>query len=530
VRLAKHILVVILSLSITQIGSAQQLASGSKGAEQLINFERVNEKWSIKESQTKFYDETTRNEYEKFMEFVVRDKIPSGIPNGHVITLGSQGDPILTPTRDLEESSILVRQSDLDILQNRLLIDSQELQFNTWRETTYRSIEQIMDFVDNTVQQTVDIVGSKPDIKIADLSTTIANLCVNGDLACLRGSFSISKEGMRNSVVVSDLADRPAWVAQCQGARKEFSDLVEPNLKTIVQSGGILSANEALQEVVNTFDHRCLSDATQLPGFVLKRLAVLKMSDSGSPFCTALRVSDSQFLTAKHCFLDDGKKDDSRIRKAKFYMYIAPQEGLAIDQTIELDIHDPCVSGCDVGDVRKNMPAKIDNILISIVDGLANLESPYSKIKLAQVLGDELLIPGYFVFHQVRTKSEGKSIDGIRVDRRWELSADSDGELCRILDADDSFNGCLVHNCQALPGFSGAPLIQRDGVNFSVAGVHVTPDLSNKKGLIRHHCARKFVFGEKKNDESRAKFPVLRSGNLASSINLKRMEKLGWVK
>ncbi|MEO1662110.1 MAG: trypsin-like serine protease [Pseudomonadota bacterium] len=252
--------------------------------------------------------------------------------------------------------------------------------------------------------------------------------------------------------------------------------------------------NEPQAEILaKNFDDVCLDKAASIDARILDRLAVLKMPNVETPFCTAFRTGPATFLTARHCFHDRqrGKAMNDRMKQARVFMYRAPDVAIEIEEVRNS-------SGFDTsGQTNKEIKSINDFITLK-----AKAPDPsVSNLAIsAPVIGAELVIPGHYIFADRRGVSVGPTTwqSEIRTSRRLA------GGYCRIYDYSESTSGgaCLIHRCQVMPGFSGSPMIQIDDQNeMSLVGVHVRGE-----GFLGHHCPSQFAIGSLN--------PVSRRGNI----------------
>lgn len=287
----------------------------------------------------------------------------------------------------------------------------------------------------------------------------------------------------------------PEDLRECADARSAFNEIVERNKQAFQKLDTSWTRISGAKQAARRFDKACLAGPEELPDYVAQRLAVVKVGDNPLPECTAFQISPTKFLTAKHCFHDQetGLPNWSALTDSLVFRYADPGKAIAIEPVKRKEI--PRTKP------GQELSSHSDFIVLNTVDPVEG----GGQVSIAPaVLGNEVLIPGYF--HFARTSSGSISQSSWRDSMR--LTKSVGGGYCRVFDvsARDE-TGCLVHLCQAIPGFSGSPVLQSvpNGA-FTLVGLHVRADGNRKR-----NCPTPFLIG---NDR-----PIVDHGNLAVVIS-----------
>lgn len=360
--------------------------------------------------------------------------------------------------------------------------------------------------------QTVDPVET--NISKQELDTLSEVTCGTWGTPCSNDSVEINGSAIKESVQVRSL-DMPDLVA-CKTARDKFRQIIEANPETS-HSGKEWRSLSGAGTAAKAFDRACLDPANNIDTEVLRNLAVVKVPDSVVPFCGAYRIGPKQFLTAMHCFQKpNGGVDMERLRKAQLFLYNSPTDAITLDPDSLPSIEDRRrFSG-----VTKEIPARRDFVILTAetVDKAGTL-APAPNIG-ASIIGEPVVIPGYFYYHEQHATSAGDWTKGIRKTKL--LGRD----YCRIYDVslEASSGGCLIHRCQVISGFSGSPVLQRDKKGqLYLIGVHVR----GASGLD-HHCASPFALAQAAGRED-STTPIVGVSNIAALITQELLLQSGWT-
>lgn len=282
----------------------------------------------------------------------------------------------------------------------------------------------------------------------------------------------------------------------CARARAEFNTQIERLLNQATHITELIGSDRQ-RDAIRAFDQSCLSPASTLPPEILDRLAVLRLPGVERPFCTAFQTGPDTFLTARHCFHDrvSGYPLRRFMETAQLFHFRRPGTPIEFVNPTAAEIG---TTNMQTGHKRE-IPAQEDFLILKA----EVRDDSVSKIELGEpVLGSRLIVPGIFLFADTRDRANDKA--GWAQDIR--TSREPEGGECRLLDASLATDGkqCLVHYCQALPGFSGSPVMQySDDGSLALIGVHV-----RAAGNEDHHCRGPFAIGANK--------PSVAFGNFAS--------------
>lgn len=252
----------------------------------------------------------------------------------------------------------------------------------------------------------------------------------------------------------------PAAARSCALSQNIFLKDIEGELRT-----GRLSQNlsdeerAALSSAAKAFDNDCLERIASAPsdpmGVPLDRLAILTDTDEGS-FCMAAYLGGGRFLTANHCRFDE---------------YGTPRD------KVVLSLADGSKANLVAQFAAEGAPASSRGAVdwAVLVAPALNNHQPASVLRaVAPAIHRETRLIGYFALADLeatilsRRRPQWK--DALRATRDIGIDA------CRVVDLATGglAGGCVMHDCQSLPGFSGAPLFVRgnDG-SWGLAGIHV---------------------------------------------------------
>ena len=282
----------------------------------------------------------------------------------------------------------------------------------------------------------------------------------------------------------------------CAKARADFDSQIESRINLATQMTDLIGSDRQ-RDAVRAFDQSCLSSASTIPSEILDRLAILRLPGVERPFCTAFQIGPDTFLTARHCFHDSASGYPLRrvMETAQLFHFRRPGTPIEFANPAAAEIG---MRNMETGH-RREIPSQ-DDFLILKAD---TRDDAVPEIALGEpVLGSKLIVPGIFLFADTGGRTNDKS--GWVLDIR--TGRDPEGGECKLVDTSMTIDGkqCLVHYCQALPGFSGSPVMQygEDG-SLSLIGVHV-----RAAGQEDHHCTGPFAIGTKR--------PSVAFGNFAS--------------
>ena len=215
----------------------------------------------------------------------------------------------------------------------------------------------------------------------------------------------------------------------------------------------------------------------------MSRLVIL--TKDGWPFCSGLRISRRQVLTAKHCLFEPhlgrpldhtlsllGQSENNRIEAYFLDDLNASHRLRRIDSSLQ---------------PSSEIRVRDDHLVLALATPGSQLTDPDDVSVLvageSAVIHEPALLIGYYAFHNPawRFQLAGNQLrtwqDGLRLTR---------GSYCRIFDKSKN-DHCLAHGCQSMVLFSGGPLLSLDpalpdGV-VKLLGVH------SRSGTEAKSCA-----------------------------------------
>lgn len=307
----------------------------------------------------------------------------------------------------------------------------------------------------------------------------------SGKISLFRDWVQTVEPGRAPGVKNPRVGPTPKIPEGCAVAQMLFNSKVEHGLNRILTGGG-LPANLSRPEfeaISADFDTKCLAKADaisqNLTKPTLSGVAVI-LNQYGQPFCSAIYLGDKKFATAHHCLT---AQFDSATAVQIFGMN--PQEGHELFAI-----------------TNKSPPAPktanpYDDFAIFSIATMPSGLGDYNLKTHKPVVGEQLAVVGLYRLYNPTTAlasaesglstSDGKWREGIRA-----TAPISDG-YCRTVDfssVDDTGHGCLIHSCQTLKGFSGAPTFSKSangewgllGVNVS----HGDTDSLEKCGALKN--------------------------------------------
>lgn len=357
------------------------------------------------------------------------------------------------------------------------------------------------EYPDQCVEPEIEIEA--PDLPQAGgFGETVASFFI-GDTSTSVVSLVVKPEELK--IFKVNLAPIMDWLRQvtepsealqaCSVARGEFNRIVEKHKPVFEKLDTSWTKISGAVNAAKAFDEACLSGPDELPDYVTERLAVIKLGNDPLPHCTAFQISPSHFLTAKHCFhnQETGQPAWETLDGSLLYRFAEPGTAIEIEPVRKSQI--PKTSaGVELRSFR-------DFIVLKSKTAIGSSTPPELP---PAIIGNEVLIPGYF--HFARTTNRGLTQSSWRDSIRSTKSIG--GGYCRIFDVSArGGTGCLVHLCQAIPGFSGSPVLQSSAPNtYSVVGVNVRAD-----GNRRYNCPTPFLIGDDR--------PIVDHGNLAALVS-----------
>lgn len=433
-------------------------------------------------------------------------------PLGIELALSDNGRVTLQPASGLNTDQIKISNELLEILESgefesRIRIDGtipateeegieEELEGSLSGEGAYAASNSLLK-PRKGQEQTVDPVDTGIDIDGLDLVEAVCdtdpNLCADSvDVDEVSADF-IRIRADEILQAVANTAQLNAADESCSDAQQVFRSEVEFD----AASSGDFTAwrnKPGAQAYAKDFDDACLDKSSSIRSEVLDRLAVLRMPNVETPFCTAFQIGPSTFLTARHCFQNSerGLRRKDRMSRALLFSFRDPTTPIEFKE----------IQNSEVPETKR-----LPNKEIRSVEDYIVLEAKISNPAIAPLnptvplIGAEVVIPGHFIFADRRNVSLGPDTwkSEIRISKHLA------GGYCRIYDFAKSRDGgaCLIHRCQVTPGFSGSPVLQFDSADtLRLVGVHVRGE-----GDLAHHCPARYAIGGIN--------PVSRQGNIA---------------
>jgi hypothetical protein len=260
--------------------------------------------------------------------------------------------------------------------------------------------------------------------------------------------------------------DQSPSFRSCSTARSGFSRRIEDIVYGDYFRPGDTIANDAqnYQNAIAAFDQSCLEVVKPGPvdsqGLPLKLIGVLERAN-GQAFCMAGYLGKGTFITARHCREIGGANvfvslaDGSKFRMPLAY----------IDENLG--------SGGGTGS---------DDVVRFRVASLAR-DTLAQPLGFAQpTAGNSLRVIGYFAYADPATTFRDGSLpkwtDALRATRMHGVNS------CRVIDVTppsrDGGLGCIQHSCQAFKGFSGSPMLVKNGSQWMLVGIHTGTNDSSR--------------------------------------------------
>lgn len=238
----------------------------------------------------------------------------------------------------------------------------------------------------------------------------------------------------------------------CASAQKAFSTQVEPYLRD--------GLSKDWPDVTRQFEANCLDPlpAVAVVGDIepVARVAVLLNADRAG-ICTAYHWKANLFLTAAHCFTEP-------VGPVVFLQRTAAPAAVYRIKRRRDDLLPPAAG--PQGDIAA---FEVDGLPAAVLAVAAAATAP------APQPDTPALLPGLFILADGTTTTPPLQ----------SLRQTKPAEYCRVYrqKRDAAGRGCIEHSCQALPGFSGAPLFVKVGAEWRLAGIHVSgakdPDVAS---------------------------------------------------
>lgn len=423
--------------------------------------------------------------------------------------------PILKSNPRASANEISITQSALIELTKKYELntpqDNQNLELSIERKLSGQGIheKEVKNFSHSKGEtfQTVDPINGETS---PEETQRINNICPDPNINCIINSVIIDSSGLGDSVTAPPPDHIPANLAQCRDAMTKF--------RLLHLSLGSHSAPEEISKdaeiwmAAEEFEEQCLEKPTYTDN-----VSVIKFTHEGNdPYCSAFRIGPKQFVTAIHCFLENGRLDLTKASDSSLYLLDKPDEGVAFDITQEsIDNFNTRFNGR----VPNNqVPAYRDFLILNTETFDDKSEANFDSIIATPIIGQRVLLPGYFAFHSERKTSPSNWIKGIRSTKTLEKN------YCKLYDVSKSNSGagCLIHRCQAIGGYSGSPILQEqnDGT-LALVGIHV-----RGAGNYKKHCPGEFSINKIATGNSNE--PITSFANIAVFAKKELLVKSGW--
>lgn len=429
---------------------------------------------------------------------------------------------ILKPRNDLKANQLAIDNGDLISIFEKAKIQADINQNSTLETYILNELESSMgDFganlsrytniLGNRIQRTIKPIS--PELPVNTIPVLESLNCSNGIGACSNSMTNINGR-LIASVVRADSTDNTSYKS-CADAQLKFRENVEKNPDVRSSWPNWRGVSDALSSAIE-FENECLTPLTNTTGSIGSNLAVLKMPNDPEPFCSGFRISSNKVITAMHCFIDEnsGRKFKKKLKKAEVFLASDPTTPLSLPADIKDAIHERKYNTV----LARQVPAYQDFLVITIDD--TNIKTfAFPELRIGELtVGETVSIPGYFIYHSQSYTSPGQ----------WPKFVNSTKPIgfnyCRIYDIaeDNNGNGCLAHSCQALPGYSGSPILQTTTLGeVSLVGLHLRA--SKDYG---HHCPANFAVAKEIGlDPSE---PITKFSNLGVRLTEELLTAKGW--
>jgi len=266
-----------------------------------------------------------------------------------------------------------------------------------------------------------------------------------------RGAGPLLGTGTPGFTMASAVSDA-TLVERCDAAARRGRVRAQGEPQCFPGMGGdptTCSSLLAAHGVFNEFIRACTTPAAAMSDPNLTQFAVLKKGGADErPFCSALLVTPTLALTAAHCFRD------TPVSETRLYAWGAPDAAIRV--ALDPVSHGGVAAGLDeaVAVLRLDTPAEAAHEAVCFSD-----PAPPDALRLYGHMAP-LLSP----------------------DAPWQERVQTGAFACSAFDTPAAplttalQRGCYRHSCQALGGFSGAPMFggaPPDGCRTLVVGMHV---------------------------------------------------------
>lgn len=265
------------------------------------------------------------------------------------------------------------------------------------------------------------------------------------------------------------LAANPACLLASNnvGQKQALAAFIPKDGQTLAEKNAVEYVSECMEPIAS------LRTSRLTPPFVLLAdpLRVMGVFEylppaisAGVPFCSGFFISSTRIVTARHCFYIDSKSGSERIELTKlkagkvvFRRLSSPYDQLRVKEVASVK-RTEYFRGIAGG---KAITPQEDFLVLETERPIAWLPQVYFSEEV--VVRRPVWLAGPAVVAEVAAVPKAIATVG------W-----GSGMECSVFTADDT---CLVHICQAVSSFSGAPLIDPDSTasRIVVIGMHVGP-------------------------------------------------------
>ena len=423
---------------------------------------------------------------------------------------------------DLAGNEISIRGSDVKTVFDTLRVgkgrvltdDTGQVLTSVYGENGAHHLNSLRSYLNpNWLFQTIDPI---PSIPVPAIKALEADLCFKDPKSCTAADVHFNTPALGAAARINQ--QDPAFQV-CRDARSDFQRDVEQKIDYKNPQKWRSIPNAALRS--DAFDQACLAQPL-VNSSIMENFAIIRRPESIVPLCSAYRIDFTNFVTAKHCFYNaDGQpQSDVDIKKTEIYLFNAPETALKIDSK-----YSPALKSYESTDpINREIPVREDMIVLKVTPENLPPFTMAGPVWTGVTIGEPVEIYGYYAFHGTPLKTPG---DWTKYIRKTKVIGE---DYCRISDIamQGSKGNCLVHQCQALIGFSGSPVMQKSSGTSSLVGVHAR-EVRNPE----HHCGNSFKVASYVNsigsDEDLYE-PLVNNANMASHVTQASLAQAGWKK
>ena len=429
---------------------------------------------------------------------------------------------VLNSRPDLPSNEIRIRGSDVESVFDALRIGkdrvltatTDQVLTSVYGENGAHYLNSLKSNLNpNWIFQTIDPI---PELSVPAIELLESDLCSTDPQSCTAISANFNTPALGNAARINQ--QYPA-LQLCRDARSAFQRDVEQKIDYKNPQKWRSIANATLRS--DAFDQACLARPL-VNSSIMENFAIIRRPGSIVPICSAYSIDSTNFVTAKHCFYNaDGQpQSDIDIRKTEIYLFNAPEAVIKIDSN-----YSPSLKNYEHTDpIRREIPVREDMIVLKAAPENLPPFSIVGPVWTDVTIGEPVEIYGYYAFHGTPLQTPG---DWTKYIRKTKVIGE---DYCRISDfaSQGSEGNCLVHQCQALIGFSGSPVMQKSAGMSSLVGVHVR-EVRNPE----HHCGNSFTVASYVNSIGSGEElyePLFNNANMASHVTQASLAQAGWKK